>query len=288
MKLATHAVSEGLSWQRRKLDWIANCSKIERQEDWYSLTVSDLSKLGAKDFLTNLHNGSLYECLRTVYYEFEWNPYEFKSHPHSIQQYKPHSHWKSKKNQRKLLDRIAEQLGIRCQEDWYTITGKEVMELGASSIMSSYYNNSLMTTLQAVYSEFEWNPLMFENAPKSCVEEKKKIQHRNAFNRASEALGIECQSDWYGVTGKHIKPLEIEDLISEHYNSSLFHALKSVYPEYDWNPLHCESPPLNYWKQLDKREISAALDEALESVGRRWDRLLESRFFHSSCHVFMS
>src|SRR5690606_14358168 len=94
--------------------------------------------------------------LQSLYPEYEWNPLQFKTVPHHLYQHP--------ENQKKALDSIAAQLGITTAEDWYAVTLKDVLHTG-DSVISNYYNSSLFVALKNIYPQFDWNPLLFSNAP---------------------------------------------------------------------------------------------------------------------------
>lgn len=73
----------------------------------------------------------------------------------------PRGFWKLKENQKKFLDKLGKELGIKGHEDWYNITTKEVEHKGGTikpyfPIFQGYglleqHNHSLARALQYVY-----------------------------------------------------------------------------------------------------------------------------------------
>jgi hypothetical protein len=139
--------------RRKKMDSIAEQLNIQKQEDWYSVTVKQVRALGGTYLLDNYDNStnsSLFEALKSVYPEYDWDPIHSNKHSASF--------WQDTKNQRRYMDWIAEQLDIQTQHDWYKITVKQVQQLGGSSALETH-KNSLFMTLQSVYPEYKWNRL---------------------------------------------------------------------------------------------------------------------------------
>jgi hypothetical protein len=56
----------------------------------------------------------------------------------------PRSYWKDLKHQRELFDNIAKTLKIQKPEDWYTVRVADVCDLGARSVLTFYYQTSLI------------------------------------------------------------------------------------------------------------------------------------------------
>lgn len=224
-----------LQQYRQELDWIGQKLGIVKQEDWHNVRGTEVRKRSR--IISEHYKGSLFSALRSVYPEYTWNPLAF----HTV----PQRYWKEKKNHRYLLDRIAEQLGIEKQEDWYQFTGKDIRTIGAHGLLSDHYNNSLYRALETIFPEYEWNPYLFHSAPLALLQEKRRKNHRSLMDWFGVQLGIGVQSDWYSVSGKEIKNLGGENILKYH-NSSLFQSLQSVYPEYEWDPTLFHSLPKHF------------------------------------------
>lgn len=164
--------------QRQMLDWIGEQLNVQLQEDWYSFETEEVMSLGRG--VGRYYSGSLFSTLQSVYEEFEWNPLLFD---HNV----PKNHWKDKRNQRNLLDSIGEQMGVKKQSDWYSFSGEEVKSLGASGLITEYYNNSLFVALKGIYEEFTWNPLEIQNLPKYYWREDNQ---KNAASHSENAKDL--------------------------------------------------------------------------------------------------
>jgi hypothetical protein len=160
------------------LDAISAKLGIKQQSDWYSISRAQVIRLGGEDLLSCYKN-SLSTMLSTLYPQFIWNPLSFTSVPRSF--------WRNHSNQRKLMDWIGEQLNIEYQEDWYSVDGRDVKELGAASLLSNYYNNSFFLALKSVYKEFDWSPLEASSKPHNYLKQA-------SFKELKETLDLHLAS----------------------------------------------------------------------------------------------
>lgn len=64
----------------------------------------------------------------------------------------PSSYWQSLDNCKKFLDEVAEKLNIKNPRDWGKVTGQLISDLGGTSLLSNYYDNSLFSCLQSIYA----------------------------------------------------------------------------------------------------------------------------------------
>jgi hypothetical protein len=147
--------------QRKAFDEIAQQLGITKQSDWFSLSASQLQEYGVSGLLAHYYNNSLFASLQSIYPEFEWLPWQFKTVTRGC--------WTLKENQRKCLDSIAEELGIETQEDWYLVSIQQVKKL------RDKHNYCLYSTLQEIYPEYEWSPWMFRVTPKGAWKDLTKV-----------------------------------------------------------------------------------------------------------------
>jgi hypothetical protein len=245
MKVAINEKLLAKEWHRRNLDWVGQKLGVVKQEDWYTVSARALREAFGNKLLKKEQNHSLYVTLRTVYPEFDWNPIHFNVVPGKF--------WREHANQRFLMDCIAEELGIEVQQDWYTITIKNVKALGAEPIMKKYHNSSLYSTLCTIYPEFQWDPLQFTGTPKQFRTQKKIKQQREVMDKVAEKLGIQQQQDWYKHSAGDIYQCTKSNFISDEYNNSIYRALQSIYPEFTWSPFLFQNVPRRYWREPNNR-----------------------------------
>jgi hypothetical protein len=181
---------------------------------------------------------------------------------------------------RKRFDKIAEQLGIVKQEDWYGVNTNVVKNMGGQGLLHEH-KDSLIHSLQSIYPEFRWNPFLRDKVSSNFW--KKHENRRYFLDWLGEELGIEDQRAWYSISSSQIRKKYVSFL--NHYNS-YYHALRSIYSEYEWNPLLFVRSPNNYIEIMKPQSIKDTLNDELESGGRkRWKRLTSSRYVTPSFTV---
>jgi hypothetical protein len=170
--------------------------------------------------------------------------------------------------QRKTLDYIAQLLGIQKYEDWFHVRASDVRRLNRA-IMDPF-QQSLHSTLQAYYPEFEWNPLLFHYVPHNLW--LLKENHRKMMDLIGEYLGVEKQEDWYHLTLEDVHEAGGHGLLYNYYNNSLFNALQSIYPEFDWYLWFRKTSTSKQWTETMQRKYMGWLQEQLHAQQRGEDR----------------
>jgi hypothetical protein len=160
--------------------------------------------------------------------------------------------------------------GVETQEDWYNLTLTDAREYGIYSIISRYYGTSVFHALQSIYPEYEWNPNRCLHQPK-FLQNMVPINHwkdmknqRERLDTVARQLGIQKQEDWYQITSERAIKFARSGLLLRHYKGSIISALKSVYPEFYWNPLLFVSCGNNTLASIDKSHITDFFERSLE------------------------
>ena len=123
-------------------------------------------------------------------------------------------------------------MNFKNKSDWYSITINEIRNYGGSGLLNKY-NNSLQHALKSIYPNYEWIPWKFQTSKNfwSNIENQRKY-----FNWLSNQLNIKSNEDWYNIKIEQIISLYSSSLLNKYYDGSLYLALKSIYPNYEWIP----------------------------------------------------
>ena len=78
--------------------------------------MKDFELCGAITLLDNYYNSSLLKLLQTHFPNFDWLPWKFGK--------VPNNYWNDKKNVKKYLENVKNELKIDKMQDWYKITVK--------------------------------------------------------------------------------------------------------------------------------------------------------------------
>jgi hypothetical protein len=164
----------------------------------------------------------------------------------------PKGYWQNKENQRKLFNNIAEKLNIRTQEDWYSISRRQLTQYGGETLLRLYYNNSLYSALKSIYPMYSWSRLMCINVPHNFW--TKKSNRREYFDWISQQLGIEKQEDWYNYSGTYIRSLFKAGPLNGDYSTSLTKSLQETYPEFTWFEWKFNRIPIHFWDDEENQK----------------------------------
>jgi hypothetical protein len=216
---------------------------VKELDDWYSVLTSEVFMHSERSILQKY--GSLLNALKTLYPQHNWDPLRFSK--------VPNGYW-TEDAQREALERLGrEHFGVKELDDWYSVPSTNVhSEL---SFLKRY--GSLFNALKALYPHHNWNPLRFSRMPTKCWTEDTQRYVLERVGR--EHFGVKELDDWYAVSAEDVKK-ELS-FIGNYYNSSLYNALKTLYPQHNWDPLRFSRVSRGYWTENAQRA-------ALERVGR--------------------
>jgi hypothetical protein len=143
--------------------------------------------------------------------------------------------------QRNALERFGrEKFGVKELDDWYSVPAMSVLR--GLNFMKSH--RSLFNALKKFYPDHNWDPLRFSRIPKGSYTQS---MQRAALERLGKQLGVKELDDWYSVSSERVK--RSLTFINNVYHSSLYNALKTLYPQHEWDPLKFSKVPHGYWNE---------------------------------------
>jgi hypothetical protein len=164
--------------------------------------------------------------------------------------------WNAEK-QRNFMDGLAKQLNITQQEDWYSITSKQIYERGGGSLLDKY-GSSPSKLIQTVYQDHQWNEYKFRRNPKGSSAKLAGYwtnleNQRNFLNSLGKKLGIKDLTDWYAITRKQICENGGASLLGM-YNNSPGRFISSIFNEFPWDSSRFRSKmPSENWEKKENR-----------------------------------
>eukprot|EP01114_Cavostelium_apophysatum_P017882 TRINITY_DN5405_c0_g1_i1.p1 TRINITY_DN5405_c0_g1~~TRINITY_DN5405_c0_g1_i1.p1 ORF type:complete len:716 (-),score=103.25 TRINITY_DN5405_c0_g1_i1:1172-3319(-) len=238
-----------VSNQRREFDHVAKVLGIQNFSNWPKVTLKEIRECGGAPLLKQ-YGGSLYEALCAVYPEeqHKLNASDF----HNV----PKGYWADPANQKKFMDKIAEDLQIK-KSDWGRVSHREIYERGGGSLLTQH-KGSLLAVLQAVYPEKNFADQILRRRTSSIVE------HRMLLDSIGKELAIGKTSGWKGITTQQFVDKGGRPLLN-HYGS-LSKALAVLYPEDFALPENrsneVSKKPPGYWQDLKNQR------DFLEQIAR--------------------
>jgi len=146
---------------------------------------------------------------------------------------------------------MANELGFRCLEDWYSITADQIKQYEIPSL-SKMYHNSFVLSLIATYAEKNQKeyrdgedgmlyPWLFKSVPRNYW--KEKANRKQYFDWLYLKLDLKTVEGWYTVTHHIVSSNGGAGLLKDYYGNSLLKALKDIYPETGFAPNLFSTPP---------------------------------------------
>lgn len=192
--------------------------------------------------------------------EHLWDEDQFVSRNSNI-------HWNSLDNHTEFFDRVADHLGLKKPEDWYTVNQSQVYECGGISLLLTKYGASLPKALITVYPNVPWKVWLFRHHPHGMWNELST--RKQYFDWLGEQLGIKNLEEWYNVTKATVISHHGTGIMAHYgrpkYTDTVCAAVCDVYPQHKWLPWKFEVLPYNFWDNSE--HITQYLDWLGEQLG---------------------
>lgn len=143
--------------QRNFFDWFANELSFESMDKWYDVEKDAVKKPGGTTVIETHYQDSLINALTTIYPEYEWHLWRFKTVPQNF--------WHDVKNVREFFNWMYTKFELKSLDDWYGVSVKEVELYGGKYFLSIY--GGMWQALSIVYPHHKWNPKLFMNTRKT-------------------------------------------------------------------------------------------------------------------------
>lgn len=220
---------------RLALEWLGRELGITHWEQWYQVTVADVTQRGLSGLL-HLYNHSHITMITSVFSEHQWLPWKFQRVSAGF--------WDDENNRKQTLEWLKGELGIKQAEDWYSVTREQVRARGGVSLLA-YYGGSIFSMLQALEPGHTWYGWKFRTVPTGFWAEKKN--HRAALEWLGKQLHVTSWEQWYHVTLAQCQSHGLTGLLT-YYNNSLPRILSSVFHEHKWHMWKFPSgAPQDFW-----------------------------------------
>ena len=233
--------------QRSFMDSISRELNIDQSpEGWKNVTAQMIKRYGGSGMLSQYPN--LYTLLETVYPEYDWS----KNHRKNV----ANNFWKSKENQRKFLDTIAEELNIKSPEEWKNVTTSMIHDRNGGRLLALY--PSFFDLLRENYPEYTWNVFLHRRSVPNNY--WKKIENQKKFlDEIKCKYSIENTNDWRKITYSIIIENKGSSLLEQY--KSFYECLRSVYPEEDWSLFLTNQEKKEFWS--DEKNIIEFRDKMI-------------------------
>jgi len=209
--------------RRNYLLWLAHKLRFRRMEQWYSVTRKDFIRNHGYTVL-RYYRGRPSEMLRSLLPEYDWCEWLFPVAPKTF--------WDSVENQRRFIEWLGGEMGVRRWQDWYRVTERDFKRHGGDSLLTRY-NYSLLVIFSSLFPEHDWKPWLFTRVPANYW---KRPENRRLYMRwLGEQLGYRKTEDWYRVAHRDVEQHQGTTLLSNRHFGSIPALLADAFPEYPWD-----------------------------------------------------
>ena len=130
-------------------------------EDWYQITIYHFLEHEGRNFISH-YQSAPWKPIITLFPEYNWEMWKFQHCKVSK------SYWNDINNQKRWFEQVGKHLGVSKMEDWYQISGQELLPFGGSRFLEAY-GHSISNIITVVYPEFGWKPWKFKTAKKLAL-----------------------------------------------------------------------------------------------------------------------
>ena len=191
------STTNGTGWMKWERSWecvryviclkmvnhCCNFSISTQMPDWYKISRRQVEREKGGVALLGFYR-SLPHALRVLYRDFSWEPQLFAQSGRL-----PTNHLADFHSQKKMIEKIAQELGIVSMEGWYNVTTKTLKAKGAGILLQRYGSQANM--MQAFYPHFKWQDILFKSTNRIPAGYwKDKANMDLAFDRAERRLSI--------------------------------------------------------------------------------------------------
>jgi hypothetical protein len=140
--------------------------------------------------------------------------------------------WYYSDDRKQFLEWVENQLHVTHWTDWYTVTSRQIMAVGASGLLK-HFNNSPSAMVSTIYPHHPWQIWKFIQTPKNWWDDLKNQRTFTDWYAQEEGIrseGLQWTQEWEHVMLWKISKLGGSVLVVK-YNNDLKALLLAVYPE---------------------------------------------------------
>lgn len=209
-------VQDKTTARRKILQHVAKELKMDRMEDWYAVTRSQIRERGGGRLLRQY--SSIADMVASIFTEHHWDLHKFT---------KRKGVWSTLRSQRDGVRLFAKELNTNKIEDWYAVKRSQIRKLGGRGLLRKYGSPFKMVTT------------VLTNADKTIVGVPKRDwssiqEQQQTMDHLAKELKITNMDDWYKVTAAQICEKGARGLLRK-YLSSPAKMVTSTLTNHHWD-----------------------------------------------------
>lgn len=196
-------------WSREKnrllyLNWLEEQLGYSQPEDWYQVKLKDFVVNGGGNLVYDFYQSDLQKILGELYPRRKWLAWKFFQVPNGF--------WDEVHKCSEYLNWLAEQLGIRSNDDWYAVGRKEIQAHHGRGFLKRF--RTLYSGLSFAFPKSIWLPWMFEKTPDGFWAE---LENREQYYRwLGKQLGFKTASQWQRLSSEMLRKHRGHSLIQRY------------------------------------------------------------------------
>ena len=216
-------VKSGSNWSKKEdhrkfLESLRSKLNLKNVQELMRVTPKELKQEGGEFLLKEYP--SFPEALKRVYPEEQWTI------PLDTQR-RSKNYWKSEDNIRAFLDKFADQLSLKNEEDWKVVSSRVIKECGGAGLFQK--SQSLFDILTDVYPDRDWwKSGLQHKIPRSFW--NSLTNQRRFMDKLGRKLNV---SHWDVVSAQEIEEHGGGGLLRKY--PTLFDLFHTVYPDQHWD-----------------------------------------------------
>ena len=228
--------------RRNYVLWLSHKLGCRKMKHLYRLSYGDAARNHGAGVATNYWRASIIVGIIECFPDFDWQEWLFRQNLKSF--------WKDKRNQRRYMQWLAQQLQISIPEGWYRATTDDFERFRGASFLVGFYRDSVSRAVKAYLPDYDWKEWLFNQTPKNFW---KSRDNRTRYMRwLAEVLGIAQPDDWYRVTCKDFFRHSGRELLKLYGNSTAM-AVMDLIPRQDWCEWRFHCVPGGFWRKAENR-----------------------------------
>ena len=231
-------------WENRSnhklfADFLEKQLKYTCYEDWYQITKRLIIENNGGGLLGGYYSNSPYQFVKAMFQGYEFLEWKFSVSTMSF--------WEQNSNHNRYVDWLAKKLKYTCPKDWYKITTQLIYDNNGSGLLTSYYSNSPIKLVKAMFPEYEFLEWKFSVSTMGFW--KQNSNHKLFADWLGKQLKYTCHEDWYQITKRLIIENNGGGLLGNYYSDSPSQFVKAMFPEYEFLEWKFAISQNGFWKQ---------------------------------------
>lgn len=207
---------------RPYLDWLGEQLGIEEWEAWYQVSNQDFARHNGGAFLLE-YDSTVSAAIMQNFPEHEWLEWMFRLTPKHF--------WELKKNRRRYMNWLGEQLGYRTSDDWYAISREDFLAHHGRYYLAVYQHNCVVSAVMEHFPRKHWLEWKFRRVPAGFWDQAEN--RRRYLEWFAKELRIRTKEDWFRIRRGHFNENYGGALILRY--GSYLDLLREHLPEIDWS-----------------------------------------------------